>query len=175
MSLDFPKPEKKLFETKLTDVESTDVEGVGTVRKDIEGNVYRWVKNGEASAALAAGDSVCYDMSNAGASLRTIVLKPVSADLMLYAGIAMAAISAGSYGWVLINGYYATAKVDAPVTTAIALGNALIPANGITHLVRSTAAGTAPVYKAHALALEAVDTVATGSTTTAKVLVCAGI
>ncbi len=46
-----PSGMKKIFVTKLTDVKTTDVEGVGTIR--FEGNkVYKWITYSEEAAAV---------------------------------------------------------------------------------------------------------------------------
>lgn len=138
---------KTLFETKLTDIKSTDVEGVGTLRYEDNGNVYRWVKN-EGSSALTAKQPVCYDVSDVGTiALFQTVLTPATDDLMMAAGIAVTAIGASGaicYGWVLAQGYAKDSRVLAVSGTAVAVGDQLIPADGATTLTRTVAVGTAP-------------------------------
>ena len=81
---------KKQFVTGITDTKATDVEGVGVLRYEPEGKVYRWVKNRNATA-ITAGQPVCYDAGNAGSTaIFESVNMPVSADLMLLAGCAVA-------------------------------------------------------------------------------------
>lgn len=159
---------KQLFETKLTDIKSTDVEGVGVLRHDELGNVYRWVKNRNATA-FTAKQPVCYDAGEVGdKGLFEKVNSPVTADLMLQAGIALTAIAASGgncYGWVQVRGYCQDARVLGVSGTAVAIGDELVSANGTTTLTRATAVGTAPKRLLTFQALEAVsaDTGATYS------------
>ena len=152
---------KVLFETALTDVKSTDVEGVGTLRYEDE-KVYRWVKN-HAATVIAAKAPVCYDAGAVGTiALFDSVETPVTADLMLSAGVAMTAfaISGGvCYGWTQVQGYFKDARVGSPATSsglsaAIAIGATLLPKDGLTWLGHSVAVGTAPSYAFHYVALE---------------------
>lgn len=157
---------KTLFETKLTDIVSTDIEGVGTLRYEPKGDVYRWVKN--EGSALTAKQPVCYDVSDVGTiALFQTVLTPVSADLMVAAGIAVTAIGASGalcYGWVQCEGYFKDAIVRIPKTAVIAVGSEMICENTLTALAFSVAPGTAPVYSNHFICLDAVATDGTGTT-----------
>lgn len=103
---------KIAFLTSLTETATTDVEGVGTMREDQFGNKYRWLYNAGAVAARA-GYPACYDASNLAASdfLQKALPDPADADVNFFAGIWMAAVAAASYGWVLTNGVYTTAKM----------------------------------------------------------------
>lgn len=166
---------KILFQTELTDTDSSDLESVGVLREDEKGNIYRWVKNGE-STALAAGQTVMYDAGNAGSSLYESVVDDATAaseDVALFAGIAMSAIPSEEYGWILVDGYYSSALCDEPGTTAIAIGDILVPSASNNYLDYAVGIGTAPTYVNHCVALEAVSTAtpATATTTTIKVLV----
>ena len=138
---------KILFQTALTDVKDSDLEGVGTLREDADGNVYRWVKNRNATA-FTAKQPVCYDAGNVGSSsLFKSVNSPVTADLMLAAGIAVTAMAASGgdcYGWVQVKGYFNGARVLGVSGTAVAIGDELVTANATTTLTRATAVGTAP-------------------------------
>jgi hypothetical protein len=151
---------KTIFQTTLTDVSSEDLEGVGTVRHGEAGSMYRWVKNRNATA-FTAKQPVCYDATNAGsAALLQAVNSPVTADLMLQAGIAVTAIAASGadcYGWVQTNGYFNGARVLGVSGTAVAIGDELVSANGTTTLTRATAVGTAPKRSLTFIALEAVS------------------
>jgi hypothetical protein len=54
---------KTLFETALTDIRSTDIEGVSTLRYESDGRVFRWVKKdarvlGVSGTAVAVGDEL---------------------------------------------------------------------------------------------------------------------
>lgn len=160
---------KQLYETKLTDIVSTDIEGVGTLRHEPDGGVYRWVKNAE-SAALTAKQPVCHDVSDVGTiALFQTVMTPVSADLMMAAGIAVTAIGASGalcYGWVKCQGYFADAVIRTPKTAVIAVGSEMICENTKTALAFSVAPATAPVYSKHFICLEAVATDGTGTAAT---------
>ena len=161
---------KQLFETKLTDTESTDIEGVGTLRYDEYGRVFRWVKNAE-SAAFTAKQPVCYDVSDVGSiALFQTVMTPVAADIMVAAGCAVTAIGASGalcYGWVQCQGYFADAVIRTPKTAVIAVGSEMICEDAKTALGFSVAPGTAPVYSKHFICLEAVATDGTGTAATA--------
>lgn len=159
---------KTLFETELNEIKSTDVEGVGTLRYEDDGRVFRWVKNRNATA-FTAKQPVCYDAGNVGTSaLFKSVNSPVTADLMLEAGVAITAIGASGaicYGWVQVRGYCQDARVLGVSGTAVAIGDELVAANATTTLTRATAVGTAPKRPLTFMALEAVsgDTGATYS------------
>ncbi len=156
----------QLKQTALTDIKKTDVEGVGKLYWDKDGKVYRWVKNRNATA-FTAKQPVCYDAGNVGSSaLFKSVNSPVTADLMLAAGIAMTAVEASGskcYGWVQVWGYFQDARVLGVSGTAVAIGDELVVANGATTLTRATAVGTAPKRRLTFQALEAVSD-ATGAT-----------
>jgi len=108
--------EKILFRTGLTDTENTDVEGVGTIRKDSKGNVYRWVYNGNATGStIVAGGACCYE-----AGVRTSVVQPTTALLKCAAGIATAAIPGHQYGWILCQGTPATVTLSKAATASSA-------------------------------------------------------
>lgn len=170
-------PEKDIFETALTDVKTStqgDVEGVGVLRWS-SNYLYRWVQNSE-SSALVAAQPVCHDASVGAANLFNTVVAAatgIAEDIAFFAGIAMAAIPASGYGWILVDGIYEEALVDEPGTTAIAVGEILVPSATLDYLGRAVALGTAATYPRHAVAMEAVATTtpATASTTTIRVLV----
>ncbi len=108
------KPKKTLFSTKITDVETTDVEGVGTLREDKYGNIYRWVKNGNATnSTMVAGGAACYENPS-----RTSVVQPTTALLPAAAGIAQAAITGGQYGWILCQGNPSTVTLSKAATAS---------------------------------------------------------
>jgi hypothetical protein len=163
---------KTVFVTQLTDTESTDVEGVGVIREDKYGRLYRWVKNRNATA-FTAKQPVCYDVGNVGSiSLFKSVNSPVTADLMCAAGIAMTAIAASGgicYGWVQIYGYFQDARITTPATGGndIEVGSELVAVNAQTYLAYQGNAGTAPIYSNHFIALETVAT-ATGAAVVSK-------
>ena len=89
------KGEKKVFQTKLTDVASSDKEGVGTVRKEGD-DEYIWLKGVASTVAYAA---VCYDEDYA-----TALLTETLAAKGKRVAFAQAAIVADKYGWYQIRG-----------------------------------------------------------------------
>lgn len=103
-----PAGQKKVFATPLTAVESTDKEGVGTIR--IEGNkIYKWVKllNSTATVAGVAGDLVAYAKN--GYDQHTVVTDFTDADTApVGAGLLVASVNgtAGTaeYCWIQIAG-----------------------------------------------------------------------
>jgi len=169
---------KVLFKTKLTDVRDSDVEGVGILRYEDDGRIYRWEKNRNATA-FTAKQPVCYDAGNVGTSaLFKSVNSPVAADLMIAAGIAMTAVgksggTTGCYGWVQVEGYCQDALVATPntvaggITAAIVVGSSLTCVTGKTALAHESIQSTAPVYSSHFIALETLAA-ATPSVATAK-------
>lgn len=172
-------PEKELFVTALTDTKTAtgtnqgDVEGVGVLRWSGH-NIYRWVKNAE-STVTVAGEPAMHDATNV-VDLHTTIVQAATAvaeDVALFAGICMAAIPTLGFGWILVDGVYENALVDEPGTTAVAVGEILIPSATLDYLQRAVALGTAATYPRHAVALEVIATTtpATASTTTIDVLV----
>jgi len=91
---------KTYFLTSLTDVKTTDVEGVGTLR--FEGDkVYKWVKfTYENSVAAAAGNLAYYDDTDC-----TTVTADKSASVGVVAGVFMADSSTNNtYMWIQVAG-----------------------------------------------------------------------
>lgn len=95
-----PNPKKILFATDLTAIETVDIEGAGAVREAIDGQMYKWVKNGEASSVTASvNGAACYDGSN-----RASVKIPTTAEFRNLAGFWQAAVPGQSYGWIKTKG-----------------------------------------------------------------------
>lgn len=161
---------KSLFETTLTDVKKTDVEGIGNLRYEPDGCVYRWVKS-TCEVAVVAHQPLCYDDALGIASqtgIVTMVLEPGSdaCDLTLFAGISMAAWSAPTttdpqYAWIQIYGFHANAEVEVESSTNCVIGDSMTMQTGTgtttAALIRSTAVGSSPLYSAHAIMLEALS------------------
>ena len=121
---------KTIFSTPLTSTSSTDDEGVGVLRQ--EGTkTYRWVKNSQ-GAALTVGASVVYSIAS-GEEFYESVKLPVTADLNTLAGVCISAIPDGEYGWIQIEGYYAS--VSAQATSSQAAGLIMKPVNAVGYLV----------------------------------------
>lgn len=119
---------KILWETALTETRSTDVEGVGSVREDRFGNMYRWIKNASAIASVAGGPA-CYDLSlYAGENFQKHVLvDTVDGDIIFLAGIFISAIPTVNFGWILSHGKYATVNVALASGGSCAANDLLIP------------------------------------------------
>jgi hypothetical protein len=127
---------KTLFFTALTETSTSDLEGIGTTRIDQYGNKYRWVYNCGAVASRAGGPA-CYDATLLAAAtfLQHALPDAADADVNFLAGIWMAAVAAASYGWVMTNGIYGTAKM-AGAETGTTAGSPSAAVNDI--LVAST-------------------------------------
>ena len=157
---------KTLFETKLTDVRDSDVEGVGTLRYGTEGQVYRWIKNRSATTAIAAKEPTSYDEAKVGTkALFESVEVPASGNIMLSAGLAVTAIVASAsnalcFGWICVQGYFQDAVVQ-PTATIVGIGDELDATATSTNLDFLTTDGTAPAYSNHYVALEVVTTTST--------------
>ena len=91
---------KRIFLTKLTDVSSSDKEGVGTVRR--EGNCEYLYCKGVASTITGSVVRVSND-GNYTTALLTTTLGQYPCKL----AVAMAAIIADKYGWYQVKGYCA--------------------------------------------------------------------
>ncbi|RKY15635.1 MAG: hypothetical protein DRP82_01245 [Planctomycetota bacterium] len=123
--------------------------------KDSNGylNGYIFVKNAESSSALVTKRPVYRDITGGAAQVKLVASNTAS----LFAGIPMAAIKAGEYGWVQFYGYCADAKVVGDGTNAVAVYSPL-SVNGTgasANLVRAGAAGADAAYPNYAIALEA--------------------
>lgn len=122
---------KILFQTALTDYNSSDVEGVGNLRYSSDGKVYRWVKNDGATATtndLVAGQPVCHSDASSADTRHQSVIDTVSAgDEEMLAGVAMSAIPALNYGWIQVKGICITASVyeSSVATQALTIGDSL--------------------------------------------------
>ena len=112
---------KKIFLTKLTDIKTTDVEGIGTLR--FEGNkVYKWIVYSEAVAAIAgvAGE-VAYYVTIDGYKFHQVT-SDLDVSSQIGAGVLQAALAEGEFGWIQIKGLatltiaFADATDDAPQT-----------------------------------------------------------
>jgi len=117
---------KKVFVTPLTAVDSTDKEGVGTLR--FEGDkIYKYVqiKNTTATVAGAAGDPVAY-FAVTGPTDHRVVLdltdasaQPVGAGVLM--GIVVGTLTVAYYGWIQVSGL-STLLTDVQGTPVIGSG-----------------------------------------------------
>jgi hypothetical protein len=123
---------KKIFQTKLTDTSTSDLEGVGTIR--FEGQkIYKWVEynNGQNTVASIAGAAAYYyALSRNGNSLgyENSEVTMDRADGLFVAGVFQAIIADGSYGWIQIQG---PATLTVAIDAGAADGNMLIMSNAV--------------------------------------------
>lgn len=159
---------KTIFRTQITDVASTDLEGVGRLRWE-DDKCYRWIQNTITNYTPAIADLVCHTFTD-GALALTEISKPATATLGLLAGIVMGPLAANTgtlplcYGWIQVygpNSQVNVTPVNTQTTAAPVAGNSLIAVNGATYAATGQAMGTAAVYRR---TLELLDSVA-GSTT----------
>ena len=165
---------KTLFETELTDTvnysatddRQGDKDGVGRLRWDEDGNVYRWVQNWH-TVALAEGNIVTHTYSDAANALER-VRDNLTADLGFMAGVVMATASVtkdtdgstgdGGYCWVQCHGYNATAAVRPDTNSTPAAGETMI---GLTAQLAlnapGVAMGSAPLHIRNCMVVEAVS------------------
>lgn len=143
--------------TAITSTSTTAEEDLGAVR-DYFHATYKWgqwvyIKNGSASA-LAQGLGA---MQENGTSLFEAELSGANCEMARMLGIADHAIAAGSYGWVIKDGYCKIKAAAAGITANTAVEAA---ANG---LFDDGVVGT------DELVAFALETVASGSLSLAKV------
>jgi hypothetical protein len=131
---------KSLFQTALTDLETSDVEGLGVLREKSNGDVYRWVKNASGTA-LIAGGCCLMDFTTTKADIFKRVRSPnvpqtgPSTCLITMpagspeTGIAASGANTGDHGWIKVAGIKkvsmrqsATAALQQPGCCAIATG-----------------------------------------------------
>lgn len=175
--------DKQVFNSKLTDFFTFDREGVGRVRWERQNSNsplglgsgmcgYRFVYNNTGSA-LTVGQPLSH--GTAGFALTTGINPSVFDEevvtfgqsgkgtfVNLFAGIAISAIPADSYGWIQIQGPNNTVTVEG--TTAIAAGDYLKGSSGNAYLIKDTSGGTAPTAgRRGAIALAAKGTAGTAN------------
>jgi hypothetical protein len=164
---------KNLFATQVTESSHVDVEGVGSIRIEADGKMYRWVKNTSTTITPAAGDAVFHDYSEGADAMKSVIVA-ATADLGFLAGIvASTTIAANTgtnpkcYGWIQIFGY-ALANILGDKTTAFAAGHHVKGVDANVYLVFGTALGTAPLYRRSVMLLDALATMTTAATTFVK-------
>jgi len=114
---------KKVFQTKLTDTSTLDLEGIGVLR--FEGaKVYKWVSynSGSGPVTAVAGNVVVYHGDDSVVADSAADVTMDAGDGAVVAGVLQAIIANGSFGWIQIKGV-------AVLTTALdsgADGNSLI-------------------------------------------------
>lgn len=129
---------KKLISVPLTDLRTTDDEGLGTVYEHNDGNTYRWVKNSSGTALIAAGCCLM-DFTTTKADIYKRVRSPDVASTgpstclktmpagSPVSGIAASGAGTGDHGWIQVAGIKkvsmrqsATAAQQQPGVCAIA-------------------------------------------------------
>lgn len=78
-----------------------------------------WVRNAEASTALANGTVCQWTDGSVADGLEVIIA--ATADSNLVAGVATGAVAAGKYGFIQTHGYHSAIKVATATTAADAL------------------------------------------------------
>lgn len=78
-----------------------------------------WVYNAEASTALANGDSVIYYDGTLADGLEVKLCS--AGDEKLVAGVAIGAVTAGTFGFIQTHGYHSAIKVTVATTAGDAL------------------------------------------------------
>ena len=127
-----------------------DLDGVGRLRFDDDGTIYRWVRNYH-TVALVNGNVVSHtfaDVENAHKRIRD----GATADFGFMAGVvradsAVGPDSTGSAGdgdccWIQISGYYASINILEDGSTAGVAGSVCI---GVNAQVYASAAGSADI------------------------------
>jgi hypothetical protein len=123
-------------------------------QRDDDDAVYTIVRN-VSGGALVLGDSVVWDVSSSVDGVR--VTTPATATLSLFRGVLGEALADSAYGKCQVHGLSTYARVTNDLTTPIAAGDILVPANAVTTLERSAASDgtTGFVYAAEAVATDA--------------------
>jgi hypothetical protein len=177
--------QKVIWETELNELSTSDVEGVGVIRRDKKGQGFKWIKNTGTTALVADGCCV-YRIVSTAVQIHTKVIGPdgVGASTAVVTdpagvpvtGIGASGSSTGCYGWVKAEGYHkvsmmqsATAADQASNCVAIATSvqPATYPWGKPATSVHSTAVGQA--FASRVVLMESFAT--TGVATAASCLV----
>ncbi len=133
--------EKQLFVTReVSQISDKDLEGIGAVRHDENGNTYKWVKNNNATNSTAAQ----YAFAVYSTGDRTIAEEAVAADLSNVGGVFMAEITGGKFGWIHVIGkgkaiLFRTAANSTITYQSIGLMAALIGVSAQDYMVTTNA------------------------------------
>ena len=141
----------------LTASSTTQKYALGERRPEDDGNVYEYVKNHASGAAIAAG-SVCYRST----TITTVATDVTNGLSQMPAGVGVGAIAPASYGWILVEGVYASVlKTNSIGNSTGALLVSNLDSTGLAGLLSSSAVFGSTNVRAFGVALEA-----TGSTST---------
>jgi hypothetical protein len=124
---------KILFQTALTDTETSDIEGIGSVREDQLGNKYRWVYNASTTAARVGGPA-CYDATlySSNNFLKHALCAVADEDINFFAGVWMSAVPTLNYGWIMTWGRYSSTRIAVASGGSIAVGDSVVPSTYTT-------------------------------------------
>lgn len=106
----------KLLGIDFAVTDTTAAHALGSEVMAYNGTVYRYVK---AAAAIAAGDALKMDTANAD---EPNALTPTAAVNEVVEAIAPVAIASASYGWVVVRGKVASAKLATSTAAGAQLG-----------------------------------------------------
>ena len=107
---------KVLWQTALTQLEGSDVEGLGQLREDELGGAYRWIKNSGSTALVAAGcclmdfTTTAADIFKRVRSPNVAATGPSTCMITMPAGVPVTAIAesggtgTGDHGWIKVAG-----------------------------------------------------------------------
>lgn len=111
---------KTTYQTKLTDVKSADVEGIGCLRLQ-DGKTYRWVKFTTGSGPVASVVGGLLGFLATDKALTTVSTDYSDCVATLLAGQALVAdMTTGYFCWIQVGGISAGLTND---VTSIAVGN----------------------------------------------------
>lgn len=137
-----------IIEESVSAVTATNSVQLGTVRW-FNGNVYRYIYN-KSSSEAGVGKAMVYIGANASASSGfSMTVSSVGGDYDLGGIVEHAAIPAGYYGWVLVNGVVAGCETSSGTTAGY---NVALAADG---RFRSRSATTGDLLPAVGVALTA--------------------
>lgn len=142
----------KITGSRFTDVQTSSegpVEVLGQVVWH-QGKAYKYVKAG---AALATNRMCAYDLT---ADDGTTVIYPAATAAKNVAGLTMAAIASGGYGWIQVHGYCAP-DFDGASTDATA-GNPVVAYDTIGKIVGCDVTVATSVSGQFGVALDALTT-----------------
>lgn len=167
---------KHIYSTALTDTAVWDKEGIGRIRYEDDGSVYRWVWNKEAAATDFTIGQVAFHKISDGADMLKYVYIGLTANLSVMGGVVLASTLYGGatyasnsnttntykgFGWLQVHGYSASVSMSGATTggIAVAAGDYLKGVDSAKHVVRDAA--TQPLYKKTIQTLEAIGTTTT--------------
>ena len=153
--------DKTLFVTKeITEVSTTDLEGVGATRWVGE-KCYRWVQNKH--TAVTGIGSVVFHLYTNGADFLKKVYDGATAQLGALAGVAVSVIAVDGYGWIQVDGIAEAVSVyQSTGASAIVAGDKLVGVDAKLYGIQSVAMGIASTHERF---VEALGTLASNSGT----------